>query len=167
VAKGVAGLGAHRGFAGGAGLAGDGPAVAQSMAAASNVCRGNGDGGGDSRHGGSIPWPGRKSTGWRTFSARWWSSGQCLAAAGGNGHGGSVDVCVGKTKREESMRERGEEGRRGERGSRGILVASSSRPGKEAGGGGAVSLASNTQVLAISTKKIVNLQKALGLWVIS
>jgi hypothetical protein len=104
---------------------------------------------------------------WQTFLAHWWSSGQCLAVAGGNGHGGSVDARVGKIEREESTRERGEEGHRGERGSRGVLVASSSRPGKEAGGGGAVSPASNTQVLPVSTKKTVNLQKALGLWVIS
>jgi hypothetical protein len=74
----------HQEVAGVFGSAEDGPA------AATNICRGNGDGGGDSEHGSSIPWPGRRSTGWRTFSAHRRSSGQCLAAAGGDGHGGKL-----------------------------------------------------------------------------
>jgi hypothetical protein len=79
--EGPVGPTAHQELAGVVSLAGGGQTAAQSTMAASNVCRGNGDGGGDSGHGGSIPWPGRKSTGWRTFSARRRSSGQCLTAA--------------------------------------------------------------------------------------
>jgi hypothetical protein len=78
---------AHQEVAAGVSSAGGGPMVAESTAAAADICGGIGDGVGDSRRLGSIPRTGRARRRWRSFPARRWRLGRCGTAALPSGHG--------------------------------------------------------------------------------
>jgi hypothetical protein len=83
---------AHQEVDGVVGSVRGGPAVAESMAAAADICGGIGDGVGDSRHPGSIPSARNKRRTRQSFSASGRNTGQCLAVALAGGHGGELGL---------------------------------------------------------------------------
>jgi hypothetical protein len=108
----------------------------------------NGDGGGDSGHGGSIPSAGRERAARRSWGRARRRSGRRLAAAGGDGHGGELgpwEEFTGEREQEEKEERGKEEGLRGaQMHLKGVFSASK----RQAGGGDGVGPAQDTQELA-------------------
>jgi hypothetical protein len=77
----------HRGGAGDVGMAGGWPMTTNLRQRSSVDCDGNGDSGGDSDHGESIPLAGRLRAARRTFSEHRGSTGGRGMATLGGGHG--------------------------------------------------------------------------------
>jgi hypothetical protein len=86
--KGPSGPYAHPRDVGEVGLVREGLAASNLVAAELRSDEENGDGGGDSGHGGSIPSAGRERAARRSWGRARRRSGRRLAAAGGDGHGG-------------------------------------------------------------------------------
>jgi hypothetical protein len=142
---------AHREYSGEVGIAGGGLAAAESTAAASDIC--GGDGGGDLRRPSSIPSTGR-SCGTRRGSSAWRRSlGWRGMAAESGGHGSDLGRAWGEKQRRE--RELAGEGKRRE----GTSWRRAVSPGGRLGGlGGKQEVAtaapgSSTQVLRVPGKK--------------
>jgi hypothetical protein len=102
---------AHQEVDGGVGSAGGAPTVAESTAAAADICGGIGDGVGDSRRPSSIPLARNKRRTRRSFPAHRWRLGRRRTAALPSGHGGGAGVLGGRHG------ERGSQGGRKEKGS--------------------------------------------------
>jgi hypothetical protein len=86
------------------GVVGERRTMANQQRRASVAYRGNGNGGGVSEHGGSIPRPGRKRAARGSSWARRWSSGRRVMAALGGGRARGSQASTGG--RGERARER-------------------------------------------------------------
>jgi hypothetical protein len=120
----------------------------------------NGDRGGYSQGSGSIPAGEKKRRRWRSCWVPQRSSGLRRTARGGDGHGSAARCLRGHArKRSRGGREHAHEREERIREREASPGEAPRRPG-QAGGGGAGSPASSTQVLAVSTNKTANLQEA-------
>jgi hypothetical protein len=91
--KGPGGPGAHQEAAGGLGLAGGWPVATNFGGDDVGTCRETAAIALTPALLGSIRLAGRKREVWQSFPASQWSSGQLLAAAEDDGHGGVLSVC--------------------------------------------------------------------------
>jgi hypothetical protein len=89
------------------------PEVVNRAAEDLGTCRENGDGGGVSEHGGSIPRPGRKRAARGSSWASRGSTGRRLTAAGGDGRGGGFSLRAVESERARERGSQGEEEREG------------------------------------------------------